>query len=337
MSKKLFWCLVITALIGILLLRNLGVVHLSQAQPGTIEANLPIQSAATNTPVYHSIATAPTNGYQRVLDSIEQAKQEDERIMTLAQLPLMYYGKVLDENNQPISGVQVSYTAHGVNQLLQEIFDKGTVMSDERGIFKISGINGIGLMLDISHPNYYPYPDNSTGFDKRSLPRKGYYSDSEEKAELFRMHSKGHPVPLTYRTGGFHAPSNGISTSYPLRGNTRAQILGYLQFSGWSGLRSETYPYDWKVQIKSPNVGIVEATNYFDYVAPETGYSDTVTIEVSGNESVRKTYFLKVPAGYIRFKLEVIMVKGMFVTADYDFNPDGSRNLEPSQEIQPSQ
>jgi len=233
--------------------------------------------------------------------------------------------------------VQVSYNASALNQSREEIQNTGTATSDERGIFKISGINGIGLMLEISHPNYYLYPDNSTGFDKRGLPRKGYFSDTESKAELFRMHSKGHPVPLIIRSGGFHAPNNGSLTNYPLRGNTRAEILGYLQFCGWSGLRSNTYPYDWKVQIKSLNGGIVEATNYFDFVAPESGYSDTATIEVSGTESVRKTYFLKLPAGYIRFKLDVIMGKDMFVTADYDYNPDGSRNLEPSQEIEPSQ
>ena len=159
--------------------------------------------------------------------------------LAMAQSPLLYYGKVVDENNQPIAGVQVSYTAHAVTESREEVFNPGTVTSDERGIFKIDGINGIGLMLQLSHPNYYPYPENSTGFDKRSVPRKGYFSDSEEKAELFRMHSKGHPVPLIFRSGGFHAPNNGSIANFPLRGNTRAEILGQLQIQGWSGLRSD--------------------------------------------------------------------------------------------------
>jgi hypothetical protein len=128
--------------------------------------------------------------------------------------------------------VQVFYTAHAVSQLLQETFDKGTVISDEHGIFKISGINGIGLMLEILHPNYYPYPDNSTGFDKRSRTRNGYFPDSEEKAELFRMHSKGHPVPLIFCSGGFHAQNNGAIANYPLRGNTRADIWATCNLAG---------------------------------------------------------------------------------------------------------
>jgi hypothetical protein len=224
-----------------------------------------------------------------------------------------------------------------VSESREDTFNTGTVTSDERGIFKIDGINGISLMLQLSHPDYYPYPDNSTGFDKRSLPKNGYFSDSEENAELFRMHSKGHPVPLISRGGGFHAPNDGSVANYPLRGNTRAEVLGQLQIQGWSGLRSSTYPYDWKVQLSLPNGGIIETTNYFDFIAPDSGYSDAATIEVNGSENVRKTYFLKVPAGYIRFKLEVIMGKDMFVTGQYDFNPDGSRNLEPSQEIKPTQ
>jgi hypothetical protein len=151
------------------------------------------------------------------------------------------------------------------------------------------------------------------------------------------MHSKGHPVPLIFRSGGFHAPNDGSIANYPLRGNTRSEILGQLQVQGWSGLRSDNSPYDWKVQLRLLNGGIVETTNYFDFIAPEAGYSDSVDFQVSGSENIRKAFFLKLPAGYIRFKLEVIMGKDMFVSGDYYFNPDGSRNLEPSQEIRPTQ
>jgi len=305
------------------------------------ETNTTAQVAAIRTPASNSSSvspsTQPINERQQMQASIDQIRRSEGGEIAMAQSPIIFYGKVIDESNQPISGVHVSYMAQTVNELKQDAFNKGAVTSDGRGMFKIDGINGIGLNLELSHSNYYPYPENSTGFDKRSVPMKGYFSDRDERAELFRMHSKGHPVPLIFRSGGFHAPNNGTIANFPLRGNTRAEILGQLQVQGWTGLHSATYPYDWKVQLTIPNGGIIEATNYFDYVAPETGYSDNTTIEVSGSEGVRKTFFVKLPAGYIRYKLEVIMGKDMFISADYYFNPDGSPNLESSQDMHPTQ
>ena len=149
--------------------------------------------------------------------------------------------------------------------------------------------------------------------------------NTEDTALVFRMHSKGHPVPLIFRSGGFHAPNDGSIANFPLRGNTRAEILGQLQVQGWSGIRSDTNPYDWKVQLTMPEGGIIESTNYFDFLAPETGYSESVDFQVSGSEMARKQYFLKLPSGYVRFKLEVIMGKDMFVSGDYYYNPEVHR------------
>jgi hypothetical protein len=115
--------------------------------------------------------------------------------MSLWKSPLVYFGKVVDESNQPIADVQISYIAKTMNESREEVHIVGTAKSDGRGIFKIDGVNGISLILQLSHPNYYPYPENPTGFDKRNIPKKGYFSDSEEKADLFRMHSKYHALP----------------------------------------------------------------------------------------------------------------------------------------------
>ena len=336
-NKKgiLFAVLVIVIVVFLLLHRKQPATPVSvrstEAAPNT---NTVVIAEPQKPSVQSNPQSVPQNASPQA--RIDQAQQRQDQQIALAQSPLLFYGKVVDESNQPIGGVQVSYTAHTVSESRDDVFNTGTVTSDDRGIFKIDGINGISLMLQLSHTNYYPYPDNSTGFDKRSLPKKGYFSDSEENAELFRMHSKGHPVALIYRNGGFHTANNGTTADYPLRGNTRADILGQLQVQGWNNLRPDTN-YDWKVQLTLPNGGIVESTNYFDFVAPETGYADTLSFEVGGSESVRKTFFLKVPTGYIRFKVLIVMGKDMFVTADYYFNPDGSRNLETGQVISPTQ
>jgi hypothetical protein len=300
-------------------------VFIARSNVATVQTNasLPIQ--------------APAIAPQSAQPQPYAAKQAVANYISAWRTPLLYYGKVVDESNRPISGVVVSYSGNSVNEsLTAETRNQGSVTTDQRGIFKIDGLYGIGLMLQLSHPDYYPYPDNSTGFDVRSPPKDGIVEDSEANARIFRMHSKGNPVALIHRSGGLHGPNDGEIMVFPLRGSSHSQILGELQIQGWSGLRADGNSYDWKVQINAPSGGIIETTDYFDFVAPDGGYSTTTTFEVGGSEDARKTYFLKVPAGYIRFTLQVIMGKDMFVTGDYYFNPDGSQNLEPGQTIQPT-
>ncbi|HTV43229.1 MAG TPA: hypothetical protein VMF08_21880 [Candidatus Sulfotelmatobacter sp.] len=322
-------------LILVFFTRRSGVASSGQRQVTAVKTNGPalIQGTRDRGELTTTGTPLPADT-QSVQPQTEQMRQE----LQLWHTPLLFYGKVVDESNRPIAGVQVSYSGNAMDEsLAKEIRNNGSVVTDQQGIFKIDGLYGIGLMFELSHPDYYPYPDNSTGFDVRSPPRDGAAGNSEAYPQIFRMHSKGDPVSLIYRSGGFHAANNGTIANYPLRGRTRAEVLGQLQIQGWTGLRSDTNDYDWKVQLTIPNGGIVESTNYFDFIAPKTGYAGALDFEVGGGESLSKTFFLSLPAGYIRFKLLIIMGKDMFVTADYYFNPDGSRNLEAGEVIHPTQ
>jgi hypothetical protein len=339
--KILFALAIVAVLIALWLLRprpsSAPTPVPQEIAPGS-NSTIKMSYRGAKLPARKSDTLPPSQEYREIVAQNELKRRAMTNEALLWRTPLRYYGKVIDENGNPISGARATYGGNALDPTLtQEIRNEGFVTSDQRGIFKIEGLYGVGLMIEVSHPDYYAYPTNSTGFSVRSLPQKGYFSDTEDKAEVFRMHSKGNPVPLILRRGGFHTPNDGSIANFPLRGNTRAEILGQLQIQGWSGLRSQANPYDWKIQLNLPDGGIVESTNYFDFVAPETGYSKSVNFQVSGSEMARKQFFLKLPSGYIRFKLQVIMGKDMFVSGDYYYNPDGSRNLEPSQEIRPTQ
>jgi len=257
--------------------------------------------------------------------------------VAMAQSPITYFGKVIDESNWPISGVTVSYTAYSLNASLEDVYNRGTVTTDGRGIFKVDGVQGINLMVELSHSNYYPYPDNSTGFDKRGLPRKGYFSDTEEKAEIFRMHRKGHPVPLVHRIGGADVPVNrGSATVKFYGGRDNRWVVGTLQIEA-SGNTPPNYsrtPYDWSVRLTVPDGGLVEFTNRFDFVAPDSGYQESIEIDMDKDQpgwsdTVTKSYFVKIPGGYLRMGIYIAAKTPLFTSLDYFYNPDGSQNLEP--------
>ncbi|HTV43458.1 MAG TPA: carboxypeptidase-like regulatory domain-containing protein [Candidatus Sulfotelmatobacter sp.] len=283
------------------------------------------QSAAAST-------VQRTTNNQAQVGRIEDMKQE----LRLWRTPLLYYGKVVDESNQPIAGVRVSYYGNAADEsLTKEAYNEGAVTTDQRGFFKIDGLYGIGLMFQLSHPDYYPYPDNSTGFDVRSPPRDGIVENSEANARIFRMYHKGHPVALVHRTGGAYVPLDGKQSVLFLRGADGMQKIGELDIEA-TGTPPSQYsrePFDWNVKFSAIGGGFVEYTNQFDFIAPDSGYQPSVEFSFPKDASdwtdiITKSYFVELPSGYARLNVYIAARSPLFFSVQYDYNPDGSRNLE---------
>jgi hypothetical protein len=249
--------------------------------------------------------------------------------------PLLYYGKVVDETNRPIPGVQVHYGGNSIDEsLTKDLYNEGATTTDESGLFKISGMNGIGLMFQLSHPDYYAYPENTTGFDVRSPPKDGILPDSETTATIFRMHHKGNPVPLIERHGGMHGPADGTVLNFPLRGQTHTEVIGHLEVQAWKGqIDPSTGDYDWRIKLAMPNGGAVVYTNRFAFTAPDAGYAPTFQLSVSKDApqwsaTASVTLFFKFPNYYARGEMTVDLSHDLYFTLNYFVNPDGSANLE---------
>jgi hypothetical protein len=193
-------------------------------------------------------------------------------------------------------------------------------------------------MVQLSHPDYYSFPDNPTGFDKRAVPRKGYFSDSEETADIFRMHSKGHPVPLVHRRGGADVPVNSGSIAVKFYGSQDKEVIGILQIeaSGNTPKNWSPTPYDWSARLTVPGGGLVESTNQFDFVAPDSGYTESLKLDMNKNQpgwsdTINKSYFVKLPNGYLRMGIHIRAKTPVYTSLEYYYNPDGSQDLEPAQ------
>lgn len=337
----LFAC-VIAALVWLFLLRPSALSKFAQTNAPT--STQPDSQAVTQSDTMRTSAP-PLSEATDVSAQIENTKLELTNMDQLWRTPLLYYGKVVDESNQPIAGVRVSYAGNSADESLTKATrNQGSVMTDDRGIFKIDGLYGIGLMFQLYHPNYYPYPDNSTGFDVRSPPRDGIVENSEANARIFRMHSKGHQVPLVHRVDGVNVPLDGTPTALNLKGSSDDQIIGKLiiEASGNPPSRYNQQPFDWDVKVSVPDGGLVEYTNYFDFVAPESGYQSSVEFsfpkDTNGwTDTISENYFVELPSGYARLNIYMGVKRPLFFSIAYDYNPDGSPNLERAPGMQSTQ
>ena len=78
---------------------------------------------------------------------------------------------------------------------------------------------------------------------------------------------------------------------------------------------------------------MIEYTNYFDFVAPDGGYQSSVEFyfpkDTNGwTDMASRKYFVKLPSGYVRLNISIGAKRPLFFSVEYDYNPDGSQNLE---------
>jgi hypothetical protein len=327
----------VVCLIGFLiwLLKEPPVASSLARKMETAQTSNSIETNIATTPSQSSVASDAESRFKEGQSQMERIKRDSEAEVAKWKSTIIYYGKVIDEDGNPIQGANVSYNASALDNAFNQAQITGTVTSDDRGIFKIDGINGYTLMFQVSHSDYYSYPDNSTGFSKGSLPRKGYFSDTEDKAEIFRMHRKGNSVPLVHRRGGADVPVNAGLATVNFYGEQDRQVMGTLQIQarGDTPKNWSPTPYDWSVQLTVPNGGLVESTNQFDFLAPNTGYQSVIEIHMDKtqpvwSDTVVKTYFVKIATGYLRMGIRMRAKTPLYVSVDYYYNPDGSTNLE---------
>lgn len=251
--------------------------------------------------------------------------------------PILFFGKVVDENSKPVPGVKVTYGANAADELLtKEIRNEGTTTSDIRGIFKISGIRGRTFVLELTHPSYYSSSTNPPGYAYADeLTSKNGVPDSEEKAMLFYMRHKGNPTALVQRRAALNSLTDGTTKDFTLRGKARSEIIGHLQIQAWKGepsLKSGNH-FDWKVKVSVPQGGVLAIRKEFDFVAPESGYEQTLEFQMSKDDAnwslnLEQNIFLKFPNYYVRGRVFIDLFEDLFFSLNYFVNPDGSRNLE---------
>jgi hypothetical protein len=245
--------------------------------------------------------------------------------------PISFFGKVVDDDANPIGGVSVGLSWTDANEATGA--SSRTVISDESGFFSIEGVHGNGLTVSSLTKQGFTesLAKNSFTFHYGWFSDPYYHSPDRLNPVLFVMRKNRQGETLIVR-GRQEAKleTAGQSKSFPI-GN--GDVIVSVQ----------RLPDDkpnaryWNAIVTMPEGGLQITQEEFPFEAPEAGYTNqfVITNGLSVHGEQGGMFYVKTPKGYGRVMIYYVP-NVPWVYAESWFNPNpGSRNLEldPAKEI----
>lgn len=248
--------------------------------------------------------------------------------------PITFYGKVIDQHGQPVSGATIHYSA------ADQYFGKGSKYegaSDASGAFSIAGLKGAGLFVSV-------YKDGYAG-TSRSGASFGYgvpsanQPPSVDNPAVFLLRKKDPPEPLIVVDKNIVVPKDGTRVEINLTSG-RPVPSGHGDFiiecRADGQETDERGRYDWQCRLTVPGGGLTERSDVeFEFEAPVEGYQPVKEFRMPRNagrwkDSFEENYFVKLANGsYARMRFRLTTGGDHFASLTSYLNPTpGSRNLE---------
>ena len=219
------------------------------------------------------------------------------------------------------------------------LFRSYRAKSGPDGLFSIVKIRGKTLSIEISKPGYYTSKKNPYMFWYAGETVN--FSPDASNPIVFHLRKVGKAEPITAIAGSVLLPKNDTPVGLSI---DQAKIV--IPEHGDLLIRCRTedagkrsgQQYDWHCEITVPRGGIQEDMDEFDFLAPESGYQASITIDMPATlersvwrDRWERNYYLKLPDGkYAKLRLDLITYGQHFCLIEIYKNPAGLRSLEPA-------
>lgn len=292
--------------------------------PQTQQAQNPVTPPA----IVPGVTTAPAA-------SVENSNALPAELLNTWQAPIEFYGKVVDENTNPVAGAAVNF--HWVETPTEDGNRTSATQSDAAGLFSLTGARGPSLSVSVSKEGYYTSRSGLPDFKYGFFAHQEFSPDAANPV-IFKLRKKGTPEPLVAMKRNYRMPRDGTPVAIDVATGEKATgESGNLVVRCWTndqGKRSGE-KYDWRCVVAIPGGGAVATDEEFPFLAPETGYQPTAEINMPADQDgwkddVDLKFFYRLADGrYGRMTFSMIAGGQHFCMIDSVLNPTGSRNLEP--------
>lgn len=247
----------------------------------------PTDDFAINNKSTYRAKSVPTNSNPQIAqdeipiktDDARQLPRVSESVSNALDAPIVFYGKVIDQHGNPVPNAVVRYTA------LDKFAGAGSNykgLSDESGIFGIVDINGARLSVSVRKNGYYPIHNLSNQSFAYSVSADGYFKPPPTKNNpaIFHLHKADQQDAELAHVSSRQliVPTNGIPVKL-LFGNGLHVSIRYEQGAQLGE------KFDWRFELQVEGGGLIRREREFDFLAPESGYSPTLTVESDAESS----------------------------------------------------
>lgn len=269
--------------------------------------------------------------------SVENSNALPAELLNTWQAPIEFYGKVVDENTNPVAGATVNF--HWVETPTEDGNRTSATESDAAGLFSLTGARGPSLTVSVSKEGYYTSRSGLPDFKYGFFAHQDYSPDASNPV-IFKLRKKGTPAEaLVAVKRNYRIPRDGTLVAIDVATGEKANgESGNLVVRCWTndaGKRSGE-KYDWRCVVTIPGGGAVATGEEFPFLAPENGYKPAVEITMPADrgdwkDDVDLRFFYRLADGrYGRMTFSMIAGGQHFCMIDSVLNPSGSRNLEPA-------
>lgn len=296
----------------------------------TVSATSPQASKAQ--PLEEPSLSAAPNAVRDYLQKVKADPQYDGK------QPINFYGRVVDESNNPVMGANIHFNWNGMSQTGNTEADTA---SDGNGFFSLTGEQGKYLFITVAKEGYYSSGNAKGAGFQYANPADGLFTPDAVNPVVFHLRKKSEGVDLITSRNGM---SNALQIHIP-RDGTPIEVDFFQQKTGDSGqmqvveikpdFKNWKQATNWSFQLNIPGGGFIEESDEFPFMAPENGYEPIVAFNFSKDQpdwttSISKDYYIEfgTPPQFGWLHIETgISYGGAILT--YAINPNGSRNLEP--------
>jgi hypothetical protein len=356
-NKAYLWIIAILAVVVILALifRKSGTQQESSLNVVSTKNTATNVPAVGSVPLQSSAVAVNTNGSSNAAEINAQYKQglinkgqAMQAFWLLAnQDPQDFYGKVIDQDGNPLAGASVTGElvlndgSYGGIQV-----KKHNTVTDSGGLFEFTGLHGAGLGVTISKPGY----ENEWKNDAYKSPNGGRSSPTDRT--IYKMWSTNIHEALITGNKSFEAVPDGRPYFINLTDGTISESAGgdlkvWIQYTN-QPVRGQLYDWSagievingglWEVPQAAMNSGFIGEPPFAMYSAPEDGYVSSFqhSGQIKGGQSGEignRFFYLHLNNGkeYGRMSINLFAPYGRLhpglIRISYAINPSGSRIL----------
>jgi hypothetical protein len=251
--------------------------------------------------------------------------------------PISLYGKVVDQDSRPVSGVSVHLNWNTLGVPGGTAF--GETSTDANGLFSLTGKRGKVVEVRIEKAGYYPV-ENGNGkvyFEYANPWSPNWYEPNSNNPVVFHLRKKGlNAANLLHwqRNVALNAQNQkalDLKTGQTANGETPSLSIDVLENSGKFGA------FAWSARVSVTGGGGVQlTTDQFAFVAPAGGYQQSVDVNMTSakppvwNGGAGGAFYVQTPQGYGCYTISMAVGVNSMEVEGY-FNPTaGDRNLEPA-------